>query len=425
MPDEVRQRLLPAADPRSGTPPSVAGSIASISTNGPSRLQHSASNSSLHAPAGYGGGSYAQDNRSFSSRQDGGHISGSSPLGSPLGSPIGVSGHGGSTFDSLASGASQSSMLLNGSGSSRSRVEPSAMSVCAWCPAEEPSTHMMKSFTVERLRPMSHDDSCPTEQLRFDTGAEISGRDPAGGLGVSGVHIPGQRGESAVWGHLPTRAGDIQVRHPRSAAPDQVAFLPVLPTAWSLQHMAGISSLQRPAPLHLNCNCRDPQSDVPTKVWPLHGRCTLSPLEHKEFTTRGRHSNIVLALATRHVHRKHLVRLNGSITYALLEWESAATWPVLQVLQRPRHHVAEVSANGSLADGCGNVELTSHASQRLIVQWYILLRWPEGHVFSGEPLKLCFEDEEEAECWRDALVTAVSGDLAGQDRTAESRSGRC
>lgn len=213
MPDEVRQRLLPAADPRSGTAPSVAGSIASISTNGPSRL-HSASNSSLHAPAGYGGGSYAQDNRSFSSRQDGGHISGSSPLGSPLGSPIGVSGHGGSTFDSLASGASQSSMLLNGSGSGRSRVEPSAMSVCALCPAE---VHLRPTSCdevfVERLRPTSHDDGCPTEQLCFDTGAEVSGRDPAPGLGLSGVHIPGQCGQSAVWGHLPTRAGDIQVRH--------------------------------------------------------------------------------------------------------------------------------------------------------------------------------------------------------------------
>ena len=43
------------------------------------------------------------------------------------------------------------------------------------------------------------------------------------------------------------------------------------------------------------------------------------------------------------------------------------------------------------------------------MQWYFLLRWPEGHVFSGEPLKLCFEDEEEAQCWRDALVTSVSG----------------
>lgn len=50
-----------------------------------------------------------------------------------------------------------------------------------------------------------------------------------------------------------------------------------------------------------------------------------------------------------------------------------------------------------------------------------MLRWPEGHVFSGEPLKLCFEDEEEAECWRDALVTAVSGDCAGQEHTAECR----
>lgn len=64
--------------------------------------------------------------------------------------------------------------------------------------------------------------------------------------------------------------------------------------------------------------------------------------------------------------------------------------------------------------------LTLH---KMIVQWYILLRWPEGHVFSGEPLKLCFEDEEEAECWRDALVTAVSGDCAHQEHTAESHCG--
>ena len=59
-----------------------------------------------------------------------------------------------------------------------------------------------------------------------------------------------------------------------------------------------------------------------------------------------------------------------------------------------------------------------------VVQWYILLRWPEGHVFSGEPLKLCFEDEEEAECWRDALVTAVSGDSM-QARTTQQSSVCC
>ena len=38
---------------------------------------------------------------------------------------------------------------------------------------------------------------------------------------------------------------------------------------------------------------------------------------------------------------------------------------------------------------------------------YFTLRWPEGHVFSNEPLKLCFEAEAEAEAWRDALTTAT------------------
>ena len=36
-----------------------------------------------------------------------------------------------------------------------------------------------------------------------------------------------------------------------------------------------------------------------------------------------------------------------------------------------------------------------------------MLRWPDGHVFSGEPLKLCFVEGGEAKAWRDALVTAV------------------
>lgn len=66
---------------------------------------------------------------------------------------------------------------------------------------------------------------------------------------------------------------------------------------------------------------RDPHADVPTKVWPLHGHCTLSPLEHKEFTTRGRHSNIVVAFATRHVHKKQLVsRILPRIFKGLQQW---------------------------------------------------------------------------------------------------------
>lgn len=40
-------------------------------------------------------------------------------------------------------------------------------------------------------------------------------------------------------------------------------------------------------------------------------------------------------------------------------------------------------------------------------QYYFMLRWPDGHVFCGEPLKLCFEDQEEAKAWRDCLVGFV------------------
>lgn len=61
---------------------------------------------------------------------------------------------------------------------------------------------------------------------------------------------------------------------------------------------------------------RDPQADTPTKVWPLHGRCTLSPLEQKEFMTRGKH-NIVVAIATRHVHKKGLVSLSKPAHFAI------------------------------------------------------------------------------------------------------------
>ena len=58
-------------------------------------------------------------------------------------------------------------------------------------------------------------------------------------------------------------------------------------------------------------NSRDPEADTPTKVWPLHAGCTLSPVQQKEFTARsGKHSNLAIALATRHVHERMLVRLD-------------------------------------------------------------------------------------------------------------------
>lgn len=60
----------------------------------------------------------------------------------------------------------------------------------------------------------------------------------------------------------------------------------------------------------------------------------------------------------------------------------------------------------------GHEQKQSHTASHEVVnaaQWYFCLRWPEGHVFSGEPLKLCFEGKEEAKAWRDKLVAAISG----------------
>ena len=54
--------------------------------------------------------------------------------------------------------------------------------------------------------------------------------------------------------------------------------------------------------------CRDPESDTPTKVWPLHAQCQVSPVEKAEFTVRKHKSNLVLALAKRLVRRKDMVR---------------------------------------------------------------------------------------------------------------------
>mmetsp|Transcript_385 Transcript_385/g.1136 ORF Transcript_385/g.1136 Transcript_385/m.1136 type:complete len:996 (+) Transcript_385:518-3505(+) len=91
---------------------------------------------------------------------------------------------------------------------------------------------------------------------------------------------------------------------------------------------------------------RDPQSDTPTKVWPLHAQCQLSPIEQGDFSVRKRNSNLVVAFATRHVHRKRM--------------------------------------------------------------YYFSLRWPQNHIFFGEPLKLCFADAADAEAWRDTLVSAIT-----------------
>jgi hypothetical protein len=94
-------------------------------------------------------------------------------------------------------------------------------------------------------------------------------------------------------------------------------------------------------------------------------------------------------------------------------------WPLSQrsILSAARllRSTRVLSLHGLLAT------VASSVGHMPLVQWYFLLRWPEGHVFSGEPLKLCFEDEDEAQSWRDALVTAVSGDFHGLSLRLYSR----
>ncbi len=46
---------------------------------------------------------------------------------------------------------------------------------------------------------------------------------------------------------------------------------------------------------------------MPTKVWPLHPLCKLSEITGDKFSVRGKHSNILVALATQHVKKKPLV----------------------------------------------------------------------------------------------------------------------
>lgn len=123
MHDDARHPLL-HNEPRSSTPPSAAGSVASVSTNGPSRRHRSGSSNSLHTPSSHGHGS----------RHDDIHLSGASPL-------AGSHHHGGGSFGGGSSfgggqhaggnlgGGGQNSGLGAASGSGRHRVEPSAMSV--------------------------------------------------------------------------------------------------------------------------------------------------------------------------------------------------------------------------------------------------------------------------------------------------------
>lgn len=58
----------------------------------------------------------------------------------------------------------------------------------------------------------------------------------------------------------------------------------------------------------LRVRCRNPESDAPTKVWPLHAQCQVSPIEQAEFSVRKHKTNLVLALAKRFVRRKDMVR---------------------------------------------------------------------------------------------------------------------
>lgn len=113
MHDDDRQPLLPH-DPRSSTPPSAAGSVASVSTNGPSRLHRSGSSTSLHTPSSQGHGT----------GHDSGHFSGAGPL---AGSHHGGSALGGGSLSSSGVGGHAGNPSASSGG--RHGVEQSALSV--------------------------------------------------------------------------------------------------------------------------------------------------------------------------------------------------------------------------------------------------------------------------------------------------------
>eukprot|EP00891_Asterochloris_glomerata_P006240 jgi/Astpho2/6240/fgenesh1_pg.00088_%23_51_t len=76
-------------------------------------------------------------------------------------------------------------------------------------------------------------------------------------------------------------------------------------------------------------------SREPSKVWPLHGHCKLSSVERKEVMIRNRHTSTIWALAAGHYEKKQL--------------------------------------------------------------WCFTIKWPSYHFFSKDDLKLCFDEQEEAD----------------------------
>ena len=63
---------------------------------------------------------------------------------------------------------------------------------------------------------------------------------------------------------------------------------------------------------------RKQNSTEPSKIWPLHGLCKLSPLSLKEFMVRDKHTSTLWALAAGHYQKHQLVRPALSLTRLLL-----------------------------------------------------------------------------------------------------------
>eukprot|EP00884_Botryococcus_braunii_P002944 jgi/Botrbrau1/12650/Bobra.67_1s0016.1 len=90
---------------------------------------------------------------------------------------------------------------------------------------------------------------------------------------------------------------------------------------------------------------REQDSIEPTKVWPLHSGCRLTPMTKKPFRIRPRHKSTLWTVAAGKHIRKDLY------TFAIV--------------------------------------------------------WPSSHMFGRDDLRLCFEEEAEAEAWRKALEAVI------------------
>ena len=58
---------------------------------------------------------------------------------------------------------------------------------------------------------------------------------------------------------------------------------------------------------HLFVTAKKPGTS-PTKVWPLHSDCSVSPVSYASYTIRQRHTSTIWALATGKYETKKLVR---------------------------------------------------------------------------------------------------------------------